>query len=273
MDWTIISATNNDAILRSCLLKSPDIKEASEVILRRGYTSAAAAYNDALDQAKTDLVILAHQDVYLPSGWIGSLRDAVNLLAGSDPDWGVLGVWGDGDSGGPPGYMYWTGVDGTAGEPFDGVHEVRSLDEAVLILRKSSGLRFDERLPDFHMYGTDICMEARRRGRKCYVFSGFCVHNTNVYDMLPWQFWRNCLLVRRKWKSELPISTPCIKITWSCWPMLQWNMIRAANIMLRRHKRGKRVDDPEGLYQDLTNRGLLAASSCDGAKSGQVGKS
>jgi Glycosyltransferase like family len=259
MNWTVICATNNDQVLKSCLLNSPDIRGASEVILKRGYKSAAAAYNSGLQKAKTDLVVLIHQDVYLPKGWIDSLQAAVESLSISDPEWGVLGVWGGIDAPSVPGYMYWTGVDGTAGEPFDGVHEVRSLDEVVLILRKSSGLWFDERLPGFHMYGTDICLEARRRGRKCYVFSGFCVHNTNVYDLLPMEFWRNCLFVRKKWKSELPINTPCIDITWSCWPMIRWNLLRGANIILRRHRPGKRVADPVALYEDLVNRGLVVA--------------
>jgi Glycosyltransferase like family len=269
MEWTLISATNSDEVLKSSLLSSPDIGGASEVILQRGYTGAAACYNSGLGKAKTDLVVFAHQDMYFPRGWIDSLRGALDLLSVSDPNWGVLGVWGDRYTGGPPGYLYWTGVDGTAGQPFDGVREVRVLDEIVLIVRKSSGLSFDERLPGFHMYGTDICLEARRRGRKCYVFSGFCVHNTNVYDMLPWEFWKSYLFMRRKWKSELPISTPCIDITWSCWPMIRWNIVRAANIMLRRHKPGKRVADPAAVYQDLVNRGLVAAFAYDGAGPGE----
>jgi hypothetical protein len=259
MNWTVICAANNDQVLKSCLLNSPDIRGASEVILQRGYNSAAAAYNSGLEKAKTDLVVFIHQDVYLPKGWIDSLQASLDRLSISDPKWGVLGVWGGIDAPGLPGYMYWTGVGGTAGEPFEGVREVMSLDEVVLILRKSSGLWFDERLPGFHMYGTDICLEARRRGRKCYVFSGFCLHNTNVYDLLPLEFWRNCLFVRRKWKSELPINTPCIDITWSCWPMIRWNLVRGVNIILRRHRPGKRVADPVALYEDLVNRGLVVA--------------
>jgi hypothetical protein len=256
MDWTIIAAVNDEQILKSCLLRSPDVACAAEVILQRGYISAAQAYNRGLEKAQTDLVILAHQDVYFPDGWIDSLRRTLDLLSVTSPHWGVLGIWG-GIPEGPPGYMYWTGVDGVAGEPFSGVREVRSLDEVVLILRRSSGLRFDERLSGFHMYGTDICLEALRRGRKSYVFSAFCIHNTSVYNMLPLDFWRGYLFVRRKWKSELPINTPCIDITWSCWPMVRWNVVRAANILLGRHKAGKRHSDPASIYQDLARRGLV----------------
>ena len=260
MDWTVIAAVNDEQVLESCLLRSPEVACAAEVILQRGYISAARAYNRGLEKAQTDLVILAHQDVYFPIGWLDSLHSTLDLLSLTVPDWGVLGVWG-GVSEGPPGYMYWTGVDGVAGKPFSGVREVRSLDEVVLILRRSSGLRFDERLSGFHMYGTDICLEAGRLGRKSYVFSGFCVHNTNVYNMLPLAFWKGCLFIRKKWKSKLPIQTPCVDITWSCWPMIRWNIVRAANILLERHNPGKRRSDPAAIYQHLADRELIVTSS------------
>ena len=143
------------------------------------------------------------------------------------------------------------------GAPFDGVEEVMSLDELILILRKSSGLRFDEQLDGFHMYGTDICLEARRRGMKCYAISAFCVHNTNGYKLLPFQFWRNYLFMRKKWKSLLPISTSCAKITFWCWPMIWWNIDRVANLMLGRHKVGKRVQNSNQLYQQVACPGRI----------------
>ena len=259
MNWTLISAVNNEDTLRNCLLSSPDARGAS-VILQKGYASAARAYNDGLEKAGTDLVVLAHQDVYFPPGWLDSLMSTLDLLSVRDPEWGVLGVWGGIDDEGSPGYMYWTGVNGTAGKPFKGVREVRSLDEVVLILKKSSGLRFDERISGYHFYGTDICLEANRRGKKCYIFPGFCVHNTNVYDMLPLDFWKGYFVMRDKWKAELPIHAPCIEITWTGWPMIRWNAVRAVNIMLRRHKSGKRISDPAALYQDLVRRGLVAST-------------
>ena len=39
--------------------------------------------------------------------------------------------------------------------------------------------------------------------------------------------------------------------------MIRWNIVRAGNIMLGRHKPLKRVADPAGLYQELVNRGLV----------------
>jgi Glycosyltransferase like family len=252
MNWTLISATNNDELLKRCLLSSPDIGSASQVILQKGFTSAAAAYNSGLQKTNTDLVVFAHQDVYLPQGWLASLRRALDLLSKADPNWGVLGVWGVNrscDDG--TGFLYCAGLQRRLGNAFEGFREVRSLDEVLLIIRKSSNLRFDEQLPGFHMYGTDICLEARRRGMKSYAIPAFCIHNTNGYRMLPWQFWRCYLFMRRKWKSDLPIATSCTEITFGCWPMIRWNITRVANVILGRHRTGKRVHDPRQLYLDL----------------------
>ena len=91
-----------------------------------------------------------------------------------------------------------------------------SLDEVVLIFRKSSGLMFDEYLPGYHLYGADICAEARRQGRKSYAISAFCIHNTNIGGILPLEFWKCYLFMRRKWMNSLPIHTPCTRISLSC---------------------------------------------------------
>ena len=96
---------------------------------------------------------------------------------------------------------------------------------------------------------------------KCYAISAFCVHNTNGYKMLPYQFWRNCWCIRSKWKAELPIRTPCINITYSCWPMIRWNVVQALNILLRRHKPGRRVADPGVLYAEMVKGGIVEGST------------
>lgn len=128
-----------------------------------------------------------------------------------------------------------------------------TLDEIALALRNSAGLRLDVQVRGSHMYGADICLEAQRKGKRCYAISVFCVHNTNGYNMLPYQFMRNCWFIRSKWKAELPIRTPCIDITYSCWPMIRWNVIPALNILLKRHKPVRRIDDPAQLYRELAD--------------------
>ncbi|MDB6111215.1 MAG: hypothetical protein JWR69_2965 [Pedosphaera sp.] len=250
LKWTVIVAVNNQEVLRSSLLSSPEISSASEVILQTGFTSAAAAYNAGIEKARTDLLVFVHQDVYLPAGWVAALEKALDVLSKQDPQWGVLGVWGVKRSGDGVGYLYCAGLMQKLGREFEDAPEVRSLDEVLLIVRKSSGLRFDEEMPGFHMYGTDLCLEAQRRGMKCHAISAFCVHNTNGYKMLPLDFWQCYFRMRRKWKAELPVTTSCAEITFWCWPMVNWNLRRGVNLLLKRHKPGKRVPDPSRLYRE-----------------------
>jgi glycosyltransferase involved in cell wall biosynthesis len=247
MKWSLVSAVNNDTVLNSCLLASPDVRTAHEQFLLRGFASAAEAYNTALDQATSDLIVFAHQDVYFPPGWLSRLEQVVATLSAVDPQWGVLGVWGVANDGRRFGHVYCAGLGQMLGGGFDGVREVRTLDEVVLIVRRSSGLRFDERLPGFHLYGADVCLEAEKRGLKSYAVSALCIHNTNGYGMLPLAFWKNYVLLRRKWKHVLPVITSCTEVSFWFWPMIRWNVVQAANIALGRHTPGVRVRDPRKL--------------------------
>ena len=245
MNCALISAVNSEEVAKRCLLSSPGIQSASEVLLQRGFSNAAAAYNSGIYNAKSDLLVFVHQDVYLPQGWLMTVQSAVDGVSKTDPDWGVMGCWGIRPSGEGAGFVYDGAWKNVLGKHFEGGLEVESLDEVVLILRKSSGLRFDPQLAGFHMYGADICLEARRRGRKCYAIAAFCVHNTSQYGMLPWQFWKGYLQLRRKWKAQLPIRTSCTEITYWCWPVVRWNLVRAINLATGRDKPpGKRVSDP-----------------------------
>jgi Glycosyltransferase like family len=263
MNWTVISATNNEELLKSCLLSSPDVGEASEVILQKGYASAAAAYNQAIDKAQTDLLVFVHQDVYLPQGWLPSLRKSLDLLSKVDPDWGVIGVYGVNEScDGGSGFLYCAET-GRIGKFFEGFREVKSLDEVVLIIRKSSHLRFDEQLPGFHLYGTDLCLQARQRQMKSYVVPAFCIHNTSGYRILPLQFWRCYFYLRRKWRSQLPFATSCTRITFWCWPMIYHIISRAAEIALGHHRATSRFADPSRFYLDLVSSGGWLSPSAE----------
>ena len=110
MNWTIVTATNNDSLLRSCLLNSPDIHRAKRVVQQKGFSSAALAYNSALAGSETDVLVFVHQDVYLPSGWADQLEQALEYLAQHDPQWAVAGVWGVQENGERAGNVYCTGL-------------------------------------------------------------------------------------------------------------------------------------------------------------------
>jgi hypothetical protein len=149
--------------------------------------------------------------------------------------------------------MYWTGIDQPRGGHFDGGREVETLDEVILIFRKSSNLRFDPMLPGYHMYGADICLEAQSRGRKNYAVSALCIHNTNTYVMFPAAFWKSYWFVRKKWRSRLPIQTSCIEITRWGWPAIRANVVRAGSLARGRLKKVNRAADPSEVYRKITS--------------------
>ncbi len=183
-----------------------------EILVQENFDSAAKAYNDAIDRSSNDLIVFAHQDVFLPESWPWQLARALDFLGLNDPRWGVLGCFGRSCSGDRLGHVYSSGL-GVIGMPLEHPTPVQTLDEIVLIVRKSSGLRFDENLPHFHLYGTDICLRAAEQGMKNYAISAFCVHNTRQIMVLPREFYACCKYIRRSWREHLPIQTTCVRLT------------------------------------------------------------
>jgi len=214
---TFVVATNNRKTLERNFLASPCVREphAHQVLLQERFESAAAAYNDAIARSKNDLIVFVHQDILLPQGWLSDLQLALESLEATDPIWGVLGCYGQNRQNEGRGYLYDCGL-GIIGAPFEEPQPVQTLDEIVLILRKSSGLRFDGAIPDFHMYGADICMTAAQRGMTSYAISAFCIHNKHTRKPL-FRFLKafyDCYWpLKRKWKDSLPIYTTCTQVT------------------------------------------------------------
>ena len=250
---TFVVCVNNRDILDRNFLASPCLRAPypHQVIFQEGFRSATAAYNDAIDKSENDLIVFCHQDMFFPAPWIVQLASILEQLQSRDPNWGVLGSCGITSDGRFRGYVYSSGV-GIIGEPAEPA-EVQTLDEIVLILRKSSGLRFDPELPHFHLYGTDICLRAATRRMKSYAISALCVHNTYQDFDLPREFFECCQYVKREWKQFLPIQTTCIRITTSNVPIcvrrskqLYFKHIR------RRDQRVFRVSDVNQLFEEVS---------------------
>jgi GT2 family glycosyltransferase len=256
--WSLIVAVNNERVLQQTLLASPAIDETCQVITKQGYSCAGKAYNAGIEEARHDLLVFAHQDVYLPHNWISNLECALTQLASDDPNWAVLGAFGvaKGHAAELRGYCYSTGLRRVLGAPFPKPIAAQSLDELVLVVRRSSGLRFDEDLPGFHLYGTDVCLQAERQGMGSYIVSAFCIHNANGIRYLPADFWRAYFYLRRKWWEALPVTTCCTTLTKWCVPVAH-RLALELKRRLRPVQVGTRCDDVDRLYQLIsqTSRG------------------
>ena len=248
-----VVAACDEVVLRAALLASPDLVSA-EVSVQRDASNAATAYNRGLEQTQAEIVVFAHQDVFLPAGWIASLREAVKYLAATDPDWGILGVYGVSEDGEWLGWTYSNGLRQILGQPFSTPCPVRVLDEMLLIVRRSADLRFDEKLPGFHLYGTDICLEAEKRGMQNYIISNFAIHNSNGLLWLPGTFWRACLHLQKTRAAQLPVQSTCARLTCSRFAVFKEFCLDWLRAKYNPERIGTRVPDPAALYRRLQSQ-------------------
>lgn len=249
--FTIAVAVNDVKVLQQNLFLSPGINnECMQLIIKRNSRAASLAYNEAIEEADNDIIIFVHQDVYLPENWFLGLKMSLSYLEKEKISWGVLGCYGS-ELGGARGIgrVYTNGV-GYHGAEIDKPELVQTLDEIVLVIRKSSGLRFDPTLPHFHMYGTDICMSAKERGMMSYAIPAFCVHNTNQLVTLPKEFYSCYRHVKDRWSKYLPIYTSCITISRFDNEFHMRRIREACKRLLRKSRMPThRVEDPRSLLK------------------------
>lgn len=218
---TFVIPINNEVVYKKNFQASPLFQRVHchQILEQRKFSSATKAYNEAIDKSKNDLIVFVHQDVIFPEKWIDDLRRVLGFLENQDSDWGVLGCYGVTEQGQGKGYLFCSGNGKILGQPSEYPDRVQTLDEFVLVFRKSSGLRFDDYLPHFHFYGTDICMKAASKGKNCYAINAFCLHNCNKTFLFPNKFFECYNHIRKSWRKMLPITTSCITVSHSIIPI------------------------------------------------------
>lgn len=202
----IVVASHNLSILKNNLLKS-DITMHYPLNIKEGFTNIPKAYNSYKGTA--DIIIYSHHDVFLYGLFEKQLLEALHT---APKDWGVLGLAGvklENNVRKIYGYIMDRGK--AWGAPVSGFVEVDTLDELILITK--GDLKFDEQFEqDF--YGADLCMQAKVKGLKSYVFKSFCDHNSGrKIGARTESFYLSKEKFKRKWQGLLPIATTCGLIT------------------------------------------------------------
>lgn len=214
LNWCAVVASNDASILDHNLMRSPELSPGGVTVrVERGALSAGEAYNRGLDATDAPIVVFVHQDVYLPVGWGDRLAAAVEGVRSADPDWAVLSVYGIDLDGVAIGPVWSSSVGRVIGEEVQEARPIQSMDELAIVLRREAGLRFDERLPGFHLYGTDMVQTAREAGFGAWGVSLPLVHNDGFHDRLGADFSRACQYMRAKWRNHLPIRTPVLRLS------------------------------------------------------------
>jgi glycosyltransferase involved in cell wall biosynthesis len=207
--FDLVCASHSDAILSANLARSP-LLITHKLHVERGAPSAAVAYNRGLEATSAPVVVFAHHDVYLPEGWENLLHAR---LAELPADWAVFGTFGIGLDGAHIGPVWSSSLGMIVGRVPMAPVPVQAFDELLIVLRRDAALRFDEALPGWHMYGTDIVQTARAAGRGAYAGALPCIHNDRYHGALGTDFDEAYRFMQRKWAGVLPLRTPITKIS------------------------------------------------------------
>ncbi|GAB1360939.1 hypothetical protein MASR1M32_01750 [Rhodobacter sp.] len=210
--FALACASHSEAILQANLARSPCLA-GIPLHVERNAPSAAAAYNRALDATDAEVVIFAHHDVYLPKGWDRLLAARPAEVEALDRDWALYGTFGVALDAAHIGPVWSSSLGQIVGRVPLAPVEVQSFDELLIVLRRSSGLRFDEDLGGWHFYGTDIVAQARARGLRAWAGALPCIHNDRFHDALGPDFAAAYRAMRRKWRRHLPLRSPITKIS------------------------------------------------------------
>jgi GT2 family glycosyltransferase len=225
-ELSVVCCVSKPDVYDECLLSSVyDTKgdrdiDVIPIINHNNLYSASLALNLGLSASKTDVVVLAHQDVRLKDGWFDKLESVINDLP---DDWGILGSagisldysrgdigdWGgalnvdtvavgtvyDSDEAEDP---YWDGI--------KNITKVHCADECLLVLNKKTGLRFDAQFTGFHFYGVDLCLQARAAALGVYCCDLPITHYGKYSASFTGddRYWVYLRFLHNKWRLRFP---------------------------------------------------------------------
>ena len=154
------------------------------------FENLGQAINAGIAQALHDLIVVVHEDVLLPPHWDQHLMRCLDALKTDGHDWGLLGAvgWPDpslatvpdppiGHWSDPRGYVNTLG-----GRPYQEVHR---LDEQLMVLRRSRGVRCDPELPSIHNIGRDLPLSLAQRGLKTFIINAPTIHKFSDHHGVP----------------------------------------------------------------------------------------
>ena len=176
---TFVSCVNRPEVAQQCLLASPCLQPAvgHQVVLASGMSSAGQGALWGARLARHAWMVLLHQDVYLPEGWdrqfLSSLAEAERRFPGV----AVAGVYGVRADHTHAGHVF--DRDRWLGQPGQAPEKVRSLDELLLAIRLDAGVLPNSEL-GWHLYGTDLCLQAEERGSPAVVLDAPCEHRASL---------------------------------------------------------------------------------------------
>lgn len=214
MKLEIVAAVNDEVTLSNNLAVSPLVRQGeAKLHIEKKHPSASSAYLAGLHKCTADIIVFAHQDVYIPAGWGSLLKQAINQLEDNGQEWAVLGVFGIDQKQQYHGRVWSSGLNQELCYPIATPQPIESIDELLIVLNRRSGITFDADLPSFHLYGTDIVQTALQQKKGAFAFHGPVIHNSNPVLQLDKSYRRAYRFMSKKWAHNLPIQTCIVPIT------------------------------------------------------------
>ncbi len=214
---TFIVAVNNPRQARDNLLASPIFRGARhEVVCVTGAQNAADALRSGLSRAAEikDLIVLLHQDIYLPEGWDDKLIAGIEAAEQSLGPVGIAGVFGVIQASSNTFERAGKVVDRhtTLDTPHRLPTQAVSLDEIVLTFPVRNGAIAGLE-PDlgFHMYGSEACLKIRDAGEIAVIVDAPCLHNSETGTTLGEDFVRSAQIFASRRQASFPYATTCVK--------------------------------------------------------------
>lgn len=211
IDVAFCCNSHSSEILNANLARSPCLSQ-SERHVETTAVSAGRGYNRAIDRTDAPILVFAHHDVYLPLGWDRLLAARLAEIEARDPNWALFGAFGVGLDTVGWGPVWSSSLGHIVGRVPSEPVPAQSFDEMLIVLRRESGLRFDEDLPGWHMYGTDIVQTASSRGMGAYAGGLPCIHNDGFHAALGTDFDDCYRFMHKKWHARLPIWSTVMPI-------------------------------------------------------------
>lgn len=174
-----------------------------------------------LKEGAEPYVLFCHQDLLIDREYtFNDLMGALDLLTQEDPQWAIAGTGGADRWGNL--FLCLDDPNGshrTAGLP----RQVISLDENFLLFRRSRPLELSADLNGFHFYGTDVCLQAHRKGWHAYVIE-FPITHLSAGDTSSEAFRAGRATFVKAWRRRLLVGliyTTCTELRISRFPWIE----------------------------------------------------
>lgn len=137
---------------------------------------AYSGINEFLKQANGKYIIICHQDILLLEDGLKELQSCIDSIDKIDNNWAVCGNAG---AVGPNHIVYHVTYPGNLFMDKGKLPlKVSALDENFLLIKNSANLRVSNNLSGFHLYATDLVLQAELNGYSAYVIPFNLLHKS-----------------------------------------------------------------------------------------------